>query len=185
MTTAAAHPADVEPTLRHVVVVGGTVGQWTAASVEWWDQRIVELGKAADHAGASWLTLHPYDEGADQLLQPTGAATIVAIGGCTVATSPGADGRRRLIAAIELLRTTGKVITEATIAAAINAPAEVDPDLVVVLGPADRMPPSLAWELAYSELVFLDVEWRDLQPTHLELSFEQYASRHRRFGGLD
>ena len=42
-----------------------------------------------------------------------------------------------------------------------------EPDLVVVLGPPTRLPPSLVWELAYGELVFVAVGWRDLGAAHL------------------
>ncbi len=95
------------------------------------------------------------------------------------------DGRARLVRAVERLRLAGTPITEASIAAGLNAPATVDPDLVVVLGPGHRLPPSLVWELAYSELVFLDVAWSDLQPAHLERAVDEFHHRHRRFGGLD
>jgi len=65
------------------------------------------------------------------------------------------------------------------------APASTEPDLVVVLGPSDRLPSSLVWELAYSELVYLDVAWADLAPDHLVAAIDAYRHRHRRFGGLD
>jgi undecaprenyl diphosphate synthase len=41
------------------------------------------------------------------------------------------------------------------------------------------------WELAYSELVFLDIKWADLQSLHLEMAIDDFNRRHRRFGGLD
>jgi undecaprenyl diphosphate synthase len=43
----------------------------------------------------------------------------------------------------------------------------------------------LVWELAYSELVFVDAGWADLQPAHVERAIDEFTHRHRRFGGLD
>ena len=52
-------------------------------------------------------------------------------------------------------------------AAALYEPADSEPDLVVVLGPSTQLPPSLVWELAYAELVFIPVGWRELCGRHL------------------
>jgi undecaprenyl diphosphate synthase len=67
----------------------------------------------------------------------------------------------------------------------MKAPAETDPDLVVVLGAAHCLPRSLVWELAYSELVFLEVAWSQLSAAHLVEAIDSFAHRHRRFGGID
>ncbi|MFT3855413.1 MAG: undecaprenyl diphosphate synthase family protein [Ilumatobacteraceae bacterium] len=171
-----------EPTLRHIVLVGGEPSEWAALGDEAWERRLAELGKVAEHVGAAWLVLRPYGAGGEHVEL---ADRTDAVGGCTVTTSVDADGRARLVAAVERLRAAGVGITEAALAAALNAPAASDPDLVVVLGPGHRLPPSLVWELAYSELVFADVAWADLQPAHLERAIDAYTHRHRRFGGLD
>jgi undecaprenyl diphosphate synthase len=109
----------------------------------------------------------------------------VTIGGCLVTASPEADGRARLAAAVAGLKAAGTVVTEATIGAALNEPADADPDLVVVVGAQHRMPPSLVWELAYSELVFVDTTWPQFCPSNLEDAIGSFAQRHRRFGGID
>ena len=49
--------------LHHVIVVGGTAGEWAGASDELWATRLGELGKVADHAGVLWLVLRPYGPG--------------------------------------------------------------------------------------------------------------------------
>ena len=46
----------------------------------------------------------------------------------------------------------------------LYAPADVEPDLIVILGPHDRLPPSLVWELAYGELVFWTATCRRSSP---------------------
>lgn len=174
-----------EPALRHVVLVGGAPAAWSALGDHAWEHRLAELGKVADHVGAGWLTLYPYGpDGSDPTPAAPARRTDV-VGGCTVTAAAEPDGRARLVRAVEALRGAGSPIDESTIAAALNAPATVDPDLVVVLGPSHRLPPSLVWELAYSELVFVDVAWSDLQPAHLEQAVDAFNHRHRRFGGLD
>ncbi|MEO5899063.1 MAG: undecaprenyl diphosphate synthase family protein [Ilumatobacteraceae bacterium] len=194
MTREAEISAGSDQMLRHVLIVGGTPGQWAATGVEQWKHRLADLGKVADHIGASWLTIRPYGPGSaatavDRVADaPTASATARRtdiVGGCTVVADDEVDGRQRLVAAIESLRVAGTEITEATIAVALNSPALADPDLVVVLGPDHRLPPSLVWELAYSELVFFDVDWAELQPAHVEKAIDEFHHRHRRFGGLD
>ena len=176
-------PSEVdESSLRHVLVVGGTLEEWQALSEALWTQRRHELCAIASGAGASWLTLRPYERGAS-------AATTTRIvedhPGCTLIVDTCADGRDRLLAAIEQLRVGGHgQVDEAALAAALMAPAPCEPDLTVVLGPSDRLPPSLVWELSYCELVFIDAAWDELAGPHLEHAINEYALRHRRFGGI-
>ncbi|MEY4175411.1 MAG: hypothetical protein RI900_2576 [Actinomycetota bacterium] len=178
--------------LRHVIVVGGTTSQWSALSPSAWRERVAELGKVADHAGASWLTVRPVsDDGATGVATAdrSGSGVIepsdVEIGGCVVSVRPLADGRQRVAEAVASLQAAGGEVTEQSIAAALNAPAQADPDLVVVLGPSNHLPPSLVWELAYSELVFVEADWASLSGAHLETAIGEFARRHRRFGGVD
>lgn len=169
--------------LHHVIVVGGTAGEWAGMSDDQWASRLGELGKVADHAGVQWLLLRPYGPG-------DGGSTMAGerslhVGNCLVVARPESDGRRRLTAAVAALQADGAAITEVSIGARLNAPAEADPDLVVVLAPSHRMPPSLVWELAYSELVFVDEEWQHFAASQLDEAMAAFAQRHRRFGGVD
>ena len=172
--------------LRHVIVAGGSPAEWAEQPDEQWADRLSELGKVADHVGASWLTVRPFGPGS----RPGGAVRRpkvrqLTVGSCLVAALPDDDGRSRLAAAVESLRLAGTPITEVAIDAALNAPAAANPDLVVVVGAKHRMPPSLVWELAYSELVYVDTAWQHFGPAHLEEAIGSYAHRHRRFGGID
>ena len=85
----------------------------------------------------------------------------------------------------DAIRLEGEPINEATVAAVLYEPADTEPDLVVVLGPPVRLPPSLVWELAYAELVFVDAGWFDLDGSHLAMAIAEFGLRRRRFGGLD
>ncbi|MBA3286833.1 MAG: undecaprenyl diphosphate synthase family protein [Acidimicrobiia bacterium] len=70
-------------------------------------------------------------------------------------------------------------------AGVLYEPADVEPDLVVVLGPSTRLPASVMWELAYGELVFLPVTFGELSGAHVAAAIEDFHGRRRRFGGLD
>lgn len=168
--------------LHHVIVVGGTPGEWAAVDDDRWSTVLCELGKVADQAGASWLVLRPYGP---TDTAPGGQRRTVQVGRCTVVADPAADGRARLAAAVQSLQAATSAITEEALDRLLHAPAEVDPDLVVVLGPPGRMPPSLVWELAYSELVFVGVEWAHFDAEQLETAIATFTRRHRRFGGVD
>lgn len=188
--------------LRHVLVVGGTTAEWDALGPDLWAARRSELAKVVAHAGAMWLTLRPYCARRDQdpvqrepvqrHAGPAGAAVwrterlIDVREGCTVIVDPTPDGRSRLLAATDQLRDLpADAIDEAALAAVLMAPAPIEPDLTVVLGPTQQLPPSLVWELAYSEIVFTDTMWNDLAAAHVEHAIEAYSRRHRRFGGIE
>ncbi len=73
-------------------------------------------------------------------------------------------------------------VDEAAVSRRLNEPSGVDPDLVVVNGPSDRLPSSLVWELAYAELVYVPDR---IDATLLAAALDEYRQRHRRFGGID
>lgn len=171
----------VSAPLRHVLIVGGTAAEWAATDELRWKELVSELARAAHAAGACWLTFRPYGGAtADAPTVPREA------GGCTVVVDGCADGRDRLISAIERVRTRvgPEGITEEAIGAELVAPADAEPDLALVVGPGDHLPPSLVWELAYSELVFADCAWSDLGEKHLHDAIVEFGRRERRFGGL-
>lgn len=170
--------------LRHVMVVGGSVAEWGALSDERWQERIDTLGRVASAAGAAWLTLRPFErgEGAEQA-RPVHHA-VIQQENCSVIVDPTADGRERLVVALRKLAESDQ-LSESAVAAALLAPATTEPDLVLVLATPDRLPASLVWELAYSELVYVPIAWADLQAQHLIDAIDAYRHRHRRFGGLD
>lgn len=176
-------PTELAVELRHVVVVGGSLAAWNTFGETAWKERIVEYGKVAEHAGAMWLTMRPLD----RVAPPNGGipASITKVGRCTVVVDPQTDGRQRLVDAVNALRRDRRPVTDATLAAMVNAPASSDPDLVMILGPDTDLPSSLVWELAYCELVYLDVPWVDMHGPHLEMAVTEFSARHRRFGGLD
>jgi len=181
MKSLSSRPLDSTAQLHHVIVVGGTLQEWEALADDQWADRIAELGKVADHVGADWLVLRPF-EGASTGAVPVRTQTV---GSCVVEAQPDGDGRERFVRAAASLQAAGKAITETAIDTLLNAPADADPDLVVIVGATHRTPPSLVWELAYSELVYVGTSWHDFGAAHLDDAIASYAGRHRRFGGID
>ena len=169
--------------LRHVMVVGGTLGEWSEMSPDDWHKRVDELGSYCASIGVPWLTVRVYDATGDH-----GDARVTSwrheVDGCSVTVDPCGSGRERFASAMSGLDPKVE-ITEAAVAGALYAPADCEPDLLVVLGPSTQLPPSLVWELAYAELVFLAVEWSEFGAADLAGAVVDFAGRRRRFGGLD
>lgn len=59
-----------------------------------------------------------------------------------------------------------------------------DPELLIRTSGEERISNFLLWQIAYSELVFVDEFWPDFTPTVFEQSILTYQHRNRRFGGL-
>ncbi|MBI1384910.1 MAG: isoprenyl transferase [Rhizobiales bacterium] len=57
-------------------------------------------------------------------------------------------------------------------------------DLMIRTSGEVRISNFLLWQVAYAELVFVDVLWPDFDKEWLEVAIRQYAQRERRFGGL-
>lgn len=171
--------------LRHVLVVGGTITEWDDLGQQRWVERRHDLTKVVTHAGAAWLTLRPYEDGATARVCAM-RRLIEAHDGCTIIVDPSPDGRARFLCAVEQLRDRGVTsIDEVALASELMSPAPCEPDLTVVLGPSTQLPPSLVWELSYCELVFIDTSWDHLSGEHIEQAINEYARRHRRFGGIE
>lgn len=71
------------------------------------------------------------------------------------------------------------------VAAADGDPDPVGPvDLLIRTGGERRLSDFLLWEVAYAELVFLDVAWPDFRDEHFDAALAAFAGRERRFGAL-
>jgi undecaprenyl diphosphate synthase len=92
-------------------------------------------------------------------------------------------GRAELLEAARRLVEAGEEPTEESLRAHLYAPELPDPDLLIRTSGELRISNFLLWQLAYSELVFLDVLWPDFGSRELEDALAAYAQRRRRFGG--
>jgi Putative undecaprenyl diphosphate synthase len=169
------------------MVVAGTPRDWDALDEGARSGLATALGEVVADAGGAWLTLRAYEPG-DDAAGDTRALVRRHIttpdGRCTIIVDPVSDGRERFAEAMRHL-PAAVVVDEKAVTGVLYEPADVEPDLVLVLGPPTRLPPSLVWELAYSELVFSPVALGDLRPEHLQQAVDDFHGRRRRFGGLD
>jgi undecaprenyl diphosphate synthase len=95
-------------------------------------------------------------------------------------------GRAELVEAARRLVASGVApedVDENTFAAQLYAPSMPDPDLLIRTSGELRISNFLLWQLAYSELVFVDTLWPDFGPDELRDALGAYARRRRRFGG--
>jgi undecaprenyl diphosphate synthase len=95
-------------------------------------------------------------------------------------------GRAELVEAARRLVESGvesREIDENVFAANLYAPALPDPDMLIRTSGELRISNFLLWQVAYSELVFVDKLWPDFDEGDLRAALQEYASRRRRFGG--
>jgi len=77
-----------------------------------------------------------------------------------------------------------EMIDEAVVSQHLDTAAMPDPDLIVRTSGEFRLSNFLLWQAAYAELVFLPIFWPDFDGKALDAAMDEYAARHRRFGGL-
>ena len=73
-------------------------------------------------------------------------------------------------------------ITEQTFARYLYVPELPDADLVWRTSGEQRLSNFMLWQAAYSEMVFTDVLWPDVDRRHLWQAIQTYADRDRRYG---
>ena len=89
---------------------------------------------------------------------------------------------RRLAAAVKDGAVAVDDIDEEMFDASISLSELPAPDLFVRTGGEQRISNFLIWQLAYSELYFVDTLWPDFSDEDFEASLDWYAGRQRRFG---
>lgn len=95
-------------------------------------------------------------------------------------------GRAELVRAARRLIESGAdpaAIDEEAVASELYAPGMRDPDVVIRTSGEVRISNFFLWQVAYSELVFLETLWPDFGEDELREALETYARRRRRFGG--
>ncbi|MFN3215576.1 MAG: polyprenyl diphosphate synthase [Acidimicrobiales bacterium] len=96
-------------------------------------------------------------------------------------------GRAEIVDAVKAIVAEGTPadkIDERTISAHMGDPEMPDPDLVVRTSGETRLSNFLLWQVAYSELLFLETNWPDFSRETLYETVRDYQARSRRFGGL-
>lgn len=196
--------------LNHVLVCGGTVAEWLSLTLIEWARQLDVLARSLEGSGVRWLTLCPVSgsfdpPGVEQVLRTVCAATggsilgeslahdgtstrnratFIGYGGVICIVDVCTDGRQRFVDAVNSVPSSVSM-EEGVLESALFAPALADPDLVLIFGPSTQLPRSLMWELAYSELVFLDISWTQCNAEHVHMAIDDFQRRDRRFGGID
>jgi undecaprenyl diphosphate synthase len=108
--------------------------------------------------------------------------------GMTLTLALSYGGRESIVRAV-------RAVVRDAVAGALSA--EVDVERFASYLPTARLPPLdllirssgeqrisnfMLWEIAYAELVFVDVLWPEFRREHLHACLAQYAARERRFG---
>ncbi len=96
-----------------------------------------------------------------------------------------ADAARSIDQEVAAGRLDPSRIDERTFARHLYVPEVADADLVWRTSGEQRLSNFMLWQAAYSELVFTDVLWPDVDRTHLWQAIDTYARRDRRYGGAD
>ena len=95
-----------------------------------------------------------------------------------------ARAARRIAEDVAAGRLAPADITVETVGRFLDAPDLPDPDLIIRTRGEQRLSNFLLWQSAYSELVFVPVNWPDFDRAALEAAIREYRQRERRFGGL-
>ena len=184
--------------LAHVLVCAGTIAEWLETTPNEWKLQIDALVKSVGGVGVRWLSIYPYSGHANATERSVICNSIISVfggqrsgdrvsvigeQGLMVVVDTCADGQERFVNAVAQLGS--QEIDEDKLAATLLAPASGEPDLVLILGSPTQVPESLMWELAYSELVFLNVPWLRCDVEHIQMAIDDFQRRDRRFGGVD
>ncbi|MDQ4112116.1 MAG: isoprenyl transferase [Actinomycetota bacterium] len=109
---------------------------------------------------------------------------------CTLTMCVNYGGRAELTDAVRRMGEdvrAGKLrpekITEKIFERYLYVPDLPDADLIWRTSGEQRLSNYMLWQAAYSEFVFTDVLWPDVDRRHLWHAIETYASRDRRYGG--
>ncbi len=94
-----------------------------------------------------------------------------------------ADAVRAIGREVAAGRLDAGKIDERTIARHLYVPEVGDADLVWRTSGEQRLSNFLLWQAAYSEFVFSDVLWPDVDRRHFWAAVDTYARRDRRYGG--
>jgi undecaprenyl diphosphate synthase len=118
-------------------------------------------------------------------------ATLAKNNGLTLVLALSYGGRNEIVEAVRGI--AGKVrrgqlepadITEQTVSQHLWTRHLPDPDLLIRTSGEMRVSNFLLWQISYAEFVITPTLWPDFRKLQLYSALEEYAKRHRRFGGV-
>lgn len=110
--------------------------------------------------------------------------------GLTLTFALSYGGRAEICDAIKKMIDKAKMgefnyeVKEETVQKYLYAPDLPDPDLLIRTSGEYRISNFLLWQIAYTEIIILDVLWPDFRPEHFYEAVLDYQRRERRYGGV-
>jgi undecaprenyl diphosphate synthase len=95
-----------------------------------------------------------------------------------------ADAARQLAREAKAGQLDPESIDEETVAARLYTAGMPDPDLLVRTSGEMRISNFLLWQISYAEIVVTPKLWPDFAKEDLFAAMQEYARRHRRYGGI-
>ena len=95
-----------------------------------------------------------------------------------------AQAARRIAIEVAQGRLSADQVSPDLLGSYLHAPDIPDPDVIIRTSGEQRLSNFLLWQAAYSELVFVPLNWPDFDRAALEGAIAEYRRRERRFGGL-
>ncbi len=95
------------------------------------------------------------------------------------------DAMRGIAAEVEAGRLRPQDIDEQTVSDHLYTAGLPDPDLLIRTAGELRVSNYLLWQISYAEIHVTDVYWPDFGVEDLHAAIRDYASRCRRYGGVD
>ncbi|HEY5160478.1 MAG TPA: polyprenyl diphosphate synthase [Gaiellaceae bacterium] len=95
-------------------------------------------------------------------------------------------GRSELVEATREMLRAGvdpNKLDEEVFTSFLSAPEMPDPDLLIRTSGESRVSNFLLWQIAYTELAFVEKLWPEFGPADLRAALQAYTRRRRRFGG--
>lgn len=93
--------------------------------------------------------------------------------------------RDEIVRACTVLADNGTEITEQSLSGALDTSGIPDPDVIVRTAGEKRLSNFLIYQGAYSELIFSDTLWPDMDGDEIKKIIEEYNRRTRKFGGIN
>ncbi len=118
-------------------------------------------------------------------------ATLAKNNGLTLVLALSYGGRNEIVEAVRgIAEKVGRGqlepsdITEQTVSQHLWTRHLPDPDLLIRTSGEMRVSNFLLWQISYAEFVITPTLWPDFRKPQLYAALEEYAKRHRRFGGV-
>ncbi|GJM19169.1 MAG: isoprenyl transferase [Phycisphaeraceae bacterium] len=96
-----------------------------------------------------------------------------------------ADAAKRIARDVAAGRLDPEAVDESAMDERLDTAGMPDPELLVRTAGEMRVSNFLLWQISYAELHVAQVCWPDFGPEQLKAAVRDFASRKRRFGGLD